>query len=79
MCIWYVEYLIVLNITHVILFSCILHIIHLATKQCINTIYPIRTSRGDNEGGDLWEAGDLLSKVLALVKQVSLLFLDQTN
>ena len=69
----YVEYLIVLNITHTILFSCISHIIHLATKQCINVIYPIQTSRGDDEGGDLWEAGDLLSKVLALVKQVSLL------
>src|SRR5258708_40049852 len=41
MCVWYVESLIALNITHIILFSCISHIIHLATKQCINAIYPI--------------------------------------
>jgi len=55
------------------------HIIHLATKKCINTIYPVSsggntTLRDDNvDGEESWEAGNLLGKVLALVKQVSLL------
>ena len=82
----YVEYIIALNITHIILFSCTLHIIHLVTKQCINAIYPIppgrAASRDNDEGGEeSWEAGNLLGKVLVLIKQVSLLvlFLDQNN
>ncbi len=66
----YVEYLIALNVTHIILFSCTLHIIHLVTKQCINAIYPIppgRAASRDNDEGseESWEAGDLLGKVLS--------------
>src|SRR5260370_41492479 len=66
---------IILNST---MLSCASHIIHLATKKCINTINPVcnntAMSRGDDENGEeSWEAGDLLGKVLTLVKQVSLL------
>ena len=61
---------------------CVSHIIHLATKHCINTICPIPASKrnkstvgaapmdDDDDDNEPWEAGDLLGKVLALVKQV---------
>src|SRR5258708_34563631 len=57
-----------------IYFSCAAHIIHLATKKCLNTIYPEgnKTGGDNDEGKESWEAGDLLSKVLVLVKQVCL-------
>src|SRR5258708_2771719 len=57
-----------------IYFSCVAHIIHLATKKCLNTIYPEgnKTGGDNDEGKESWEAGDLLSKVLVLVKQVCL-------
>src|SRR5258708_3257274 len=60
---------------------CVSHIIHLATKHCINTIYPIPASKqnkstvgaapvdDDDDNDEPWEAGDLLGMVLALVKQ----------
>ena len=57
---------------------CASHIIHLATKHCINTIYPIPALKQNKstvgaapvDDDEPWEAGDLLGKVLALVKQV---------
>src|SRR5260370_41865426 len=63
---------IILNST---MLSCASHIIHLATKKCINTINLVcnntAMSRGDDENvEESWEVGELLGKVLALVKQV---------